>query len=451
MSRQVSSELFRFELPSELEPEDDWCIKVHIPAHPDYLAILMSHLKALTFSRNFARDDTREGASLVSHRWEKALFNEPLIVGCGEDDMTTIRLRVKPGVPWISQFSYDEGVTWVDFLIQPNWSGNFSTVSPDLSDANAARDMAAAYIDNFYISIVQSIAQSIADGDTKGETVQHVYDMFNGYGAGASLSAGIDDVYDEYQAADPDVQSDMAEECVYFDCFQLLADFMQNDPFWIDHLFEFIGNELDCSVNNLFSKLTQLAIQLGQVPLYNYVANLGVQDGHGSNFAVDCGITGSAFGNDYVLIGPFTHYLVATPGDNPDGFFFHKFPKPSGWEIAAYHVTCYPNAPVGYSSAVMGYGYGYPPTGYTDIVPGVELYANQAAADEYVIGVRNTSVEDTTIFSLFGLDTDLDFDIGRNIGYGSGSAYPLGGFNVGWGDTVGSAQTRRTYLIFKLP
>lgn len=68
----------RFPLPEQLEPEGLMCVKLYIPNDPQYLSTLTGLLDVLTWSKSFARDETKEGAATVSRTWERALLAFPI-------------------------------------------------------------------------------------------------------------------------------------------------------------------------------------------------------------------------------------------------------------------------------------------------------------------------------------------------------------------------------------
>lgn len=106
------SDKFRFPLPDNHDPTEDWCIVVRIPGQAQYLAMLVSHLKALTFSENFDRDETKSGAAEVSRRWESALFGQPIIrMGCNP----LMDVRQNEDNPCTLEKTFDDGLTWETF------------------------------------------------------------------------------------------------------------------------------------------------------------------------------------------------------------------------------------------------------------------------------------------------------------------------------------------------
>lgn len=81
----------RFPLPENWEPEGVTCVSFVIPDDPEYLAVLTGLVDELKWSRSFARDDTGEGAAIVSRTWAKAL--ETRIFQTGECDVAQIRVN----------------------------------------------------------------------------------------------------------------------------------------------------------------------------------------------------------------------------------------------------------------------------------------------------------------------------------------------------------------------
>jgi hypothetical protein len=423
VSRQVSSELFRFELPSELEPEDDWCVKVHIPAHSDYLAILMSHLKALTFSRNFARDDTREGASLVSHRWEQALFNEPLIVGCGEDDMTTIRLRVKPGVPWISQFSYDEGVTWVDFLIQPNWSSVQDTMT--IADGDAPADLLAQQIFKFFISIVTQITDGIDAGDPENSTIQHVTDSLSQWAAGATIAPTIQEIYDAIEA-DPTSAAELLDECAWLDPFATLKSAIEGAGSLLAlRLTQALDNLQSTTASDIARPIYGLAKLLGAASLRD-ISEASNPNASGYPFGIACFGEFTNTGVNYRLYGPWEFDLHVQNSSYAVKYLF--FNKPAGWKICGEYIENSNNEGA-YSSAVGMNGFegessfpGYTSMGYPGQVMG------NGVGSGLKRGARWNNALPMDFWTSAGLpDPDDNYQPG---GLGTDAAVPLGTFDV---------------------
>lgn len=109
MPPNTSIDKWRFELPSDHDPDDDWCIVVKIPGHADYLKALVGHLRALTFSQNFERDDSKTGAAEVSRRWEKALYSQPII---RMDCDPLMDVRQNSTAPCTLEKTFDNGETW---------------------------------------------------------------------------------------------------------------------------------------------------------------------------------------------------------------------------------------------------------------------------------------------------------------------------------------------------
>ena len=60
---------FGHKLPDVLVPDDDICIMVSVPNHPDYIALFVRAVRMLETQRMYERDETFEGAKIVAGQW----------------------------------------------------------------------------------------------------------------------------------------------------------------------------------------------------------------------------------------------------------------------------------------------------------------------------------------------------------------------------------------------
>lgn len=82
----------RFDLPQNWTPAGTVCVKIPCPDDPQYITMLMGLVTELTWSYNFQRDDTTQGAATVSRTWLAALNSTPMVVeGC--EDMPAFRIN----------------------------------------------------------------------------------------------------------------------------------------------------------------------------------------------------------------------------------------------------------------------------------------------------------------------------------------------------------------------
>jgi len=77
---------YKHNIPSVLIPQDDICVPLHIPNHPDYVALVIRAIRLLTLDRNYDRDENHS-AIVVRQQWLNRTY-QPLIdaiekaVGC---------------------------------------------------------------------------------------------------------------------------------------------------------------------------------------------------------------------------------------------------------------------------------------------------------------------------------------------------------------------------------
>jgi len=69
---------WQHKLPDVLEPETTICVKVNIPAHPDYVALFVRAVRMLETQRQYERDETLEGAKIVAAQFRDRTIT-PLI------------------------------------------------------------------------------------------------------------------------------------------------------------------------------------------------------------------------------------------------------------------------------------------------------------------------------------------------------------------------------------
>lgn len=267
---------WRFQLPANWEPVGTVCIVFTVPNDPQYVGQIIGLVDALKFSKNFGRDPTRTGAATVSRTWQAALESEPVrIVTCegGDSEMSTIRMRVKPGVPYISQFSHDEGLTWTDFLIQPHWDSASTTgTEPPINDSRDAMRESDRLIRGVWQWSVDQILSLSAGGVDKATGVNAILGQMAGYvGDTATARAAVNQAWDTMTDLPTPTANEWGsgatdEECCehYWDWWNRMTDLFQKHPeAATDKLVEMIQDGINNGINEVMNGLGGIAGALG--------------------------------------------------------------------------------------------------------------------------------------------------------------------------------------------
>jgi len=239
----------RFALPADWTPDSLWCVTLWIPGHVDYLDTLTGLLTDLGNSKNFERDDTKTGASIVAHEWRKALDFEP---------------------PRIGQCT------------QP-------VIQPIITGENDQRDNAVAIIGFMRSGLLQAFidAGSAPCDDTVDSAM---LDLAN-YGAGDALRAALLELCAAVKDADPGEIDLLQTDCPYVALVDHMAPTLGGDnPYgWLNDISKNLYAFLNDTSSRLFMALNNAASVLGGNGIYGWIGdNGGVDPGSGAAFGGDC-------------------------------------------------------------------------------------------------------------------------------------------------------------------
>jgi len=113
-------------LPAILNPVGDTCVQVFIPNHPDYIKLFVRAIRMLEVNRMYARDETNEGAKIVTAQWRDRTITpliEALATSTGSCGVDGECLAYPPFASFISYFPqnpYTEpDLVPPDYLVPP--------------------------------------------------------------------------------------------------------------------------------------------------------------------------------------------------------------------------------------------------------------------------------------------------------------------------------------------
>lgn len=220
-----------YTFPDPFDPEETICFKVYVPKHAYYLAAFWRSYEYLTTWHAWQRDEAHTGKD-VAALWRIAYDLARTAYEAGENcegDMSLL-LRVKPGFPNISQSSVDDGVTWVDFLIQPTWVGasGSSVVWPIPTSSDNRNSLAGGITSGTLTYFAHRVIEMDGDSLSRDEIQNNLEDEFRRFnalpGAINLVRPAIDAILD---APTPTVYDD---DCVYADFWTSLKDLMTANP-----------------------------------------------------------------------------------------------------------------------------------------------------------------------------------------------------------------------------
>lgn len=276
---------YRLKLPDDWNPSEVWCVQVTIPAGQGYIDNLTAMLNELTFSRNFFRDPTMNGAAQVSRTWQRVL-NEHFIL-IDRTECMAFDQRVKAGAPWITEVSTDGGATWHDAIIQPHW-GDSATVAPPINNQSDADAFSAALLRQLWEYIAGLIRDGIGASTPKATTIATITGALAPYGAGAAFSDAVSHAWDTMNAMSSGERDDWATDCQYSSMYDDLRTFANDNPYtWLNSLADWLFQHLDDWAGTLMHDLNAAAAALGGNAAWNFTANQGGAGG-GAGFGSDC-------------------------------------------------------------------------------------------------------------------------------------------------------------------
>lgn len=245
----------RFPLPDDWSPAGVVCAIVPIPNNPQYLETLVATVGLLSFSAQFARDDTKSGAAQVARTWRAALLTRPIIMlACEDVDMNCC----------------DDPVV---------------VVPPYPDSGTGAADAAASAIVNIYQGILGIAADCSLSRQEFIDTATAYMRVFDSsYSAPGPLGA----VYDQWCPLSETAQEEYTEDCIYIDkveditpCYD--AGGIMND---LNCLAEAVGEWLNETSDALMTALNQAAAALTGQGWQS--ASGGGGGGFGGGFGAEC-------------------------------------------------------------------------------------------------------------------------------------------------------------------
>jgi len=129
-------------LPAVLNPVGDTCVQVYIPNHPDYIKLFLRAIRMLEVQRNYARDETMQGAKIVTEQWRDRTIT-PLIEAlanstgsCGVDGECLAYPPFASFISYSPQNPYTEPDLIPDGFEQPPFFVNGKDAAHDLPNYN---------------------------------------------------------------------------------------------------------------------------------------------------------------------------------------------------------------------------------------------------------------------------------------------------------------------------
>lgn len=142
----------RVGLPENWEPEGVICVCVPCPDDPQFVSMVIGMVDNLRWSSLYARDETHNGAAIVSRVWDAALRSRPIsVVECGADMYFDV--RINPSNPCQMQASTDGGETW-HLALDLSCSGGTGNPPPPESGDTDAGQFAGLYITQFIMNLL---------------------------------------------------------------------------------------------------------------------------------------------------------------------------------------------------------------------------------------------------------------------------------------------------------
>jgi hypothetical protein len=133
---------FGHKLPAVLVPDDDICVEVAIPNHPDYIALFLRAVRMLETQRMYERDETMEGAKIVAEQWRNRTVT-PLIetvaqgMPCADERSECLSYPAYAGfIKYFPDNPFDNDATPPAGYLLPAWWrwGKVETILPDYID-----------------------------------------------------------------------------------------------------------------------------------------------------------------------------------------------------------------------------------------------------------------------------------------------------------------------------
>jgi len=172
----------RFQLPSNTVVNETMCVTVTIPNDPEYLSMFIGHIDALKWSKNFAHDDTREGAANTSRTWQRALESSPMeVVGCEMPNF-----RVNEDTCLVEVDCSGDGSDWKPVATagyDPSRDGEVQTLYPDGAPVGeSVQCLAAENITEFIKQGTGQFSELVTGwlSPVFGEIVLYLYSMLSG-------------------------------------------------------------------------------------------------------------------------------------------------------------------------------------------------------------------------------------------------------------------------------
>jgi hypothetical protein len=438
-----------YQYPDPINPGSLICIKVLVPNDLLYIAAFWRSYEYFTSPIAWQQGDLptiKDVAAIWSEAFNIARAQWEAGIRC-EEEVMAFDMRVKPGMPWVTQVSTDGGATWHDAIIQPHWEVTSQTITLS-DDPNAAADL-GAQIFRWLEGIVININTDITNNIPQAETIANIMDSLSDYGAGATLQPTVQSLYDNI-LADAGEAETWGTDCPFTDPFAYLKGAIEG-----------AGANLFLQLSQALEGLqTQTTSAIGG-DLFNLASLLGaaaVRDiaqstnplVSGVDFGVDCFSEFTDGADTYRLYGPWIATIVSPPGDQNTGYLA-QFNLPADEEIVAFHGRVEDiNTVLGFYAASIGTGVSVPPDLFNLVSAGFSFIVNTFPPPDPIIGATRKTGEPSTLYASAGLDEPTAINQGGLASFTG--PHPLGAFMMEWGDTANnvSEATLTVHVITKL-
>ena len=133
---------FEHNLPAVLIPDDDICVPVSIPNHPDYIKLFLRAVRMLETQRLYQRDETMTAAKTVAAQWRDRTVT-PLIetlaqgLGCADERSECLSYPAYAGfIKYFPDNPFDNDNSAPPGYLLPAWWrwGKIESILPDYID-----------------------------------------------------------------------------------------------------------------------------------------------------------------------------------------------------------------------------------------------------------------------------------------------------------------------------
>lgn len=248
----------RFPLPDEWEPASTRCVIIRIPDDAQYLAILTGLLDMLKWSDNYARDETKTGAAIVSRMFQTALELQPITWG----DCEQMILRQNPDDLCQLEQSQDGGDTWSLAFDYSVCAAIITVPAPYPGSGTGAADAAVAAARNIFHGLLE-VSDDIC-ALTRSEYINAATTYMRAFDASYANPVALGQIYDAYCALTEPQQEVYKSDCKYDDQKDDLEGCADSDGLfdWLNCLSAAINDWLNDTSDDLMNALNAAAAAL---------------------------------------------------------------------------------------------------------------------------------------------------------------------------------------------